>query len=110
MTPQQILNRVQEEADVRLDETIERLLFLLTTQSEQSRSEKYLYKWMQSGLLAKVRPDERAFASVLLEQRAKELVVEWSALRSDQQNSLWEAYAGKELKSAIHFLIDRDYQ
>jgi len=38
MTPQQIHNRVQKEADARFGETIERLLFLL--QLEHDREER----------------------------------------------------------------------
>jgi hypothetical protein len=46
MTPQQIANRVSQEADARFDEVIERLLFIL-----EHRPQTLVKKWGQTGLL-----------------------------------------------------------
>ena len=43
MTPQQLINRVQKEADARFGETIERLLFLLEYEQRMKDSMRRCY-------------------------------------------------------------------
>lgn len=73
MTPQQIAKKVQEAADARFPEVIERLLFLLEAKRDLSR---FVKKWIQTGLLSDVAEEDMGEAAFALEITALALIDE----------------------------------
>jgi hypothetical protein len=105
MTPQQIVNRVQKEADARFGETIERLLFLLERQYKTRnhtflRIEEYVKKWSLTGLLDNINDYElKKEAAIALEEGAWELIK--LQTESIDKNSFLEGYITEYLKEKV---------
>lgn len=73
MTPQQIAKKVQEAADARFPEVIERLLFLLEAKRDLSH---FIKKWRQTGLLSDIAEEDMGEAAFALETTALALIDE----------------------------------
>lgn len=96
MTPNQIVNRVQEQAGARFHEVIERLLFLLQRPQidrPYPTIEHLLWKWEQTGLLKDcLSPNHKELLAVRLEDKARELVGMFSHKFAIDEDSVREQF------------------
>lgn len=97
MTAQQIVKRVEQEADARLPEVVERLLILLDMRTDAARFYK---KWVQTGLLEKVSEEDQNEAAFALETTALMLIDE-TTKKGDTSWETNEDYIVARFKEAI---------
>jgi hypothetical protein len=102
MNLQQLNRRIQNEADARLGETVERLLFLLNRISD---TEKLISKWRPCGLLARVPEEDMTEAAQAIELTALKLVNEGY----ESFTPLNEDYIVSRLKKAV-FPYESDFR
>lgn len=106
MTPNQIAKKVQEEADARFDEVIERLLFLL--ECPRPSRETIREKWSHSGLLNGLEKSLAAELAFKLEEKTLELI----ELQVQQGFQLKEDYVADQffnLRRQFFHDCGRDY-
>jgi len=105
MKPANILEQVQQGADARFGETIERLLFLLTEQNYiDTHIWQYIVKWTHTGLLDGIPDSQQPIAAERLEKKAQELAKESSDCPVAKFSAEWEEYVIGELKKIIQDL------
>lgn len=90
MTPAQISKRVQEVADARFDEVIERLLFLLERPPFCPKPLGLVWKWKQTGLLDGVDDATVQTLAEKLEEAALQ-IVGWCALENPNDDKISKA-------------------
>ena len=81
VTPQQIAKRVQEGADARFGDVIERLLSILENPPPIADTQKLVRKWHQTGLLDGLPDFVQATLAEWLEDAAHKLI-DWSCLEN----------------------------
>ena len=97
MTPAQIAKKVQEGADARFDEVIERLLTLLDTRSDPRHLIK---KWTPCGLMVNVPAEDQGEASIALEKTAK-MIIEETVCWDDDSWGTNQDYIVQKFKEAV---------
>lgn len=96
MTPKQIAKRVQEGADARFDEVIERLLSLLERQHRpQLTTQQLVHKWHQTGLLDGLPDFVQETLAEWLEDATHKLI-DWNYLE-DPDSKVFEEKCGETL-------------
>jgi len=75
----QLRDRVQHEADARLSEVVEHLLFILEHPPFLSEDKHLVWKWEQTGLLADLDETGKIYLSQALEEESRRLI-DWHAL------------------------------
>jgi hypothetical protein len=97
MTPKQLLNRVQIEADARLSDVVEHLLYILDDPPFLSESNHLVWKWEQTGFLADLDMAGKISLSKLLEQAAQQFI-DWAELEVPSQKEKDEVILDEFMK------------
>ena len=84
MILKQLLNRVQHEADARLSDVVERLLFILEYPPFLYEPKLLVWKWEQTGLLSDLDEEGKVHLSQSLEKAAIQLI-DWTVLESPSE-------------------------
>lgn len=98
MTPQQIAKRVQEIADARFGEVVERLLFILEAKRDLSH---FIKKWSRTGLLSDIPEEDVGEAAFALETTALALMDE-CIKKGDTSWETNEDYICKRFHQAVY--------
>jgi hypothetical protein len=93
----QLRNRVQHEADARLSDVVERLLFILEHPPFLSEDKHLVWKWEKTGLLADLDETGKIYLSQSLEIATNQLL-DWCALESPT--------AGESEKRAVDTFVE----
>ena len=90
MTVQHLNQLVQNGADARFDEVIERLLFILEYPPFLSEPKALVWKWSRTGLLDGLNGSAQQELAEKLEAEAR-LIIDWMVLENPNEDAFEEA-------------------